>query len=41
MIEVIGSGGTPSERAIMSWANELTLGNWSPLDHNGRIVQVQ
>jgi hypothetical protein len=41
MIEVIGAGGAQPSAAMLSWANELTLGNWFTLDHNGRIAQVQ
>ena len=26
---------------MMSWANELQLGTWFTLDHNGRMHQVQ
>jgi hypothetical protein len=41
MIEVISAGGSSPSAAMLSWANELTLGNWFTLDHNGRIAQVQ
>ncbi|HET6829145.1 MAG TPA: DUF1631 family protein, partial [Ramlibacter sp.] len=41
MIEVISQGGTQPSAAIMSWANELQLGTWFTLDHNGRVAQVQ
>lgn len=41
MIEVIGTGGSQPNAAMMGWANELQLGNWFTLDHNGRIAQVQ
>src|SRR4029453_11596999 len=37
MIEVISAGGTQPGAAMLSWANELTIGNWFTLDHNGRI----
>jgi uncharacterized membrane protein YgcG len=41
MIEVISAGGAQPSGAMMAWANELQLGNWFTLDHNGRISQVQ
>ena len=41
MIEVISAGGTQPGDAMMSWANELQLGNWFTIDHNGRVAQVQ
>ncbi|HZY16178.1 MAG TPA: DUF1631 family protein, partial [Ramlibacter sp.] len=41
MIEVISTGGSQPGAAMMAWANELQLGNWFTLDHNGRITQVQ
>lgn len=41
MIEVISTGGSQPGAAIMAWANELQLGNWFTLDHNGRVAQVQ
>lgn len=41
MIEVISQGGAQPGAAMMSWANELQLGNWFTLDHNGRMAQVQ
>ena len=41
MIEVISAGGSQPGAAMMSWANELQLGNWFTLDHNGRMAQVQ
>jgi hypothetical protein len=41
MIEVISAGGVQPSAAMMAWANELQLGNWFTLDHNGRIAQVQ
>jgi uncharacterized membrane protein YgcG len=41
MIEVISVGGAQPSGAMMAWANELQLGNWFTLDHNGRIAQVQ
>ena len=41
MIEVIGSGGSQPNSANMAWANEIQLGTWFTLDHNGRMNQVQ
>lgn len=41
MIEVIGSGGAQPNAANMAWANELQIGTWFTLDHNGRMAQVQ
>ena len=41
MIEVISTGGSQPTGAMMGWANELQLGTWFTLDHNGRVAQVQ
>ena len=41
MIEVISAGGAQPSAAMTAWANELQLGNWFTLDHNGRMAQVQ
>jgi hypothetical protein len=41
MIEVIADGGTKPTAGMISWANELQLGNWFALDHNGSTAQVQ
>ncbi|MEJ6021509.1 DUF1631 family protein [Ramlibacter sp. PS4R-6] len=41
MIEVIADGGSKPNAAMISWANELQLGNWFALDHNGATTQVQ
>lgn len=41
MIEVISTGGSQPNAAMAAWANELQLGNWFTLDHNGRVAQVQ
>ncbi|MBC5782829.1 DUF1631 domain-containing protein [Ramlibacter sp. USB13] len=41
MIEVISTGGSQPNAANTAWANELQLGNWFTLDHNGRVSQVQ
>ncbi len=40
-IEVIADGGSQPTDAMRAWANELQLGAWFSLDHNGRVVQVQ
>jgi hypothetical protein len=41
MIEVIADGGSRPSVGMISWANELQLGNWFALDHNGATTQVQ
>jgi hypothetical protein len=41
MIEVIADGGSKPSAGMISWANELQLGNWFALDHNGTTNQVQ
>jgi hypothetical protein len=41
MIQVISAGGSQPNAAMMAWANELQIGNWFTLDHNGRVAQVQ
>jgi hypothetical protein len=41
MIEVVADGGSRPNAAMMAWANELQLGNWFALDHNGAVTQVQ
>src|SRR5690606_18019005 len=35
-IEVINAGGSQPSEAMRAWANELQIGNWYTLDHNGR-----
>ncbi len=40
-IDVITDGGSQPSDAMRAWANELQLGAWFSLDHNGRVVQVQ
>jgi hypothetical protein len=40
-IEVIADGGSKPSAGMVSWANELQLGNWFGLDHNGATTQVQ
>jgi hypothetical protein len=41
MIEVIADGGSRPTIAMIAWAQELQLGNWFTLDHNGITAQVQ
>jgi hypothetical protein len=40
-IEVIADGGSKPSAGMIAWANELQLGNWFTLDHNGATTQVQ
>ncbi|MDP1954015.1 MAG: DUF1631 family protein [Polaromonas sp.] len=40
-IEVIADGGSQPSEAMRSWAQELQLGAWFSLDHNGKVSQVQ
>ncbi len=40
-IEVVGNGGSKPTAAMLAWAQELQLGTWYTLDHNGQITQVQ
>ncbi len=40
-IEVVADGGSRPNAAMLAWANELQLGNWFALDHNGATTQVQ
>lgn len=41
MIDVVADGGSRPNEAMLAWAQELQLGSWFTLDHNGRISQVQ
>ena len=41
MIEVVADGGSRPTIAMIAWAQELQLGNWFTLDHNGIAAQVQ
>lgn len=41
MIDVVADGGSRPNEAMLAWAQELQLGAWFTLDHNGRISQVQ
>ncbi|RYX96858.1 MAG: DUF1631 domain-containing protein [Comamonadaceae bacterium] len=40
-IEVITDGGSHPSEAMRAWAQELQLGSWFSLDHNGIVSQVQ
>ena len=40
-IDVIADGGSKPTPAMLMWANELELGAWFTLDHNGRVNRVQ
>jgi hypothetical protein len=40
-IEVITDGGSQPSDAMRAWAEELQLGAWFSLDHNGLVSQVQ
>ena len=40
-IHVVADNGAPVDDAMVSWAQELQLGNWFTLDHNGSSNQVQ
>jgi hypothetical protein len=39
--EFIERGGSIPTEAMMDWANELPVGDWFELDHNGKMGQVQ
>ena len=40
-IDVIANGGSKPSAAMLAWAQELHLGSWFTLDHNGQVTQVQ
>ncbi|MCY7307357.1 MAG: DUF1631 domain-containing protein [Rhodoferax sp.] len=40
-IDVVANGGSKPTNAMLAWAQELELGSWYTLDHNGRITKVQ
>ena len=40
-IHVIADNDAPVEEGMVQWANELALGNWFTLDHNGSSARVQ
>ena len=41
MLDVVADGGSKPTAPMLAWAQELQLGAWFTLDHNGRVVQVQ
>ena len=41
MIDVVTDGGSKPTEAMVVWAQELQLGSWFTLDHNGRVAQAQ
>ena len=41
MIDVVADGGSKPSAAMRAWAQELEVGSWFTLDHNGRVAQVQ
>jgi hypothetical protein len=40
-IDVVADGGSKPTAAMLAWAQELQLGSWFTLDHNGRVNQTQ
>ncbi|MDP2000595.1 MAG: DUF1631 family protein [Rhodoferax sp.] len=40
-IDVVADGGSKPTPAMSAWAQELELGSWFTLDHNGQVAQVQ
>ncbi len=40
-IDVVANGGSKPTNAMVAWAQELELGAWFMLDHNGRVTKVQ
>lgn len=40
-IDVVADGGSKPTAAMLAWAQELQLGSWFMLDHNGQVSQVQ
>lgn len=41
MIDVVADGGSKPTAAMRAWAQELEVGSWFTLDHNGRVAPVQ
>ncbi|MES2940498.1 MAG: DUF1631 family protein [Pseudomonadota bacterium] len=41
LIEVLGDAGSQPNAAMQAWAQELQVGTWFTLDHNGKTTQVQ
>jgi hypothetical protein len=40
-VQIITDGGSQPTDAMRSWAQELQLGSWFSLDHNGKVCMVQ
>jgi hypothetical protein len=40
-IDVVTDGGSKPTAAMLAWAQELQLGSWFTLDHNGQVAKVQ
>ena len=40
-IDVVTNGGSKPTPAMVAWAQELQVGSWFTLDHNGKVSQVQ
>lgn len=40
-IEVVADGGSKPTPAMVAWTQDLHLGSWFTLDHNGQVSQVQ
>jgi hypothetical protein len=40
-IDVVTDGGSKPTPAMISWSQQLQVGAWFTLDHNGRVAQVQ
>ena len=40
-IDVVTDGGSKPTAALLAWAQQLQVGSWFTLDHNGRVAQVQ
>jgi Protein of unknown function (DUF1631) len=40
-LEVVANGGTKPTAAMLAWAQDLQVGSWYTLDHNGKVIQVQ
>ncbi len=40
-IDVVADGGSQPSAAMLAWAQELQVGAWFTLDHNGKQAQVQ
>jgi hypothetical protein len=40
-IDVVADGGSKPTVAMLAWAQELELGAWFTLDHNGQVAQTQ